>query len=48
METKQCENCERLERIRKIIQSPDLSDYECCIEIAKVVGIYYEREHKED
>ena len=27
------------------LRSTDLDDYECCIEIAKIVGIYYERKH---
>lgn len=39
-----CDNCEKINMIVKILQSTDYSDYECCIEIAKIVGIYYERE----
>lgn len=36
---------EKINRITELLQSPDLDDYECCIEIAKVVGVYnYERE----
>lgn len=36
---------EKINKIIELLQSPDLDDYECCIEIAKVVGIYnYERE----
>lgn len=39
----------KMNQIIKLLQSPDLDDYECCIEIAKVVGIYnYEREDKRD
>lgn len=37
---------DKINKIIEILQSTDLSDYECRIEIAKVVGIYkYEREH---
>ena len=44
-----CENCEKTNKIIEILQSADLSDYECCIEIAKIVGIYnYEREYVDD
>lgn len=41
-------NEDKINKIIELLQSPDLDDYECCIEIAKVVGIYnYEREaHK--
>lgn len=40
---------EKVNKIIEILQSPDLDDYECGIEIAKVVGIYnYEREDKRD
>lgn len=36
---------EKVNKIIELLQSPDLDDYECCIEIAKVVGVYnYERE----
>lgn len=41
------ENMSDEEKVNKIIgllQSPDLDDYECCIEIAKVVGVYNYRE----
>lgn len=43
-------NCEeQINKIIKLLQSPDLDDYECCIEIAKVVGVYnYEREDKRE
>ena len=45
----ECENCKKINRIIEILQSVDLSDYDCCIEIAKIVGIYnYEREYVED
>lgn len=38
-----------MNKIIEILQSVDLSDYECCIEIAKIVGIYnYEREYADD
>lgn len=38
---------EKVNKIIELLQSPDLDDYECCIEIAKVVGVYnYEREDK--
>ena len=44
-----CENCEKISKIIETLQSTDLSDYECCIEIAKIVGIYnYEREYTDD
>ena len=44
-----CDNCEKINKIIEILQSADLCDYECCIEIAKIVGVYnYEREHVED
>ena len=40
---------EKINKIIELLQSPDLDDYECCIEIAKVVGVYnYEREDKRD
>lgn len=31
---------EKVNKIIELLQSPDLDDYECCIEIAKVVGVY--------
>lgn len=40
---------EKVNKIIELLQSPDLDDYECCIEIAKVVGVYnYEREDKHE
>ena len=40
---------EKVDKIIELLQSPDLDDYECCIEIAKVVGVYnYEREDKHE
>lgn len=40
---------EKINKIIELLQSSNLDDYECCIEIAKVVGIYnYEREDKRD
>ena len=40
---------EKVNKIIEPLQSSDLDDYECCIEIAKVVGIYnYEREDKRE
>lgn len=43
------DSCEKINKIIEILQSTDFSDYECCIEIAKVVGIHhYEREYMED
>lgn len=40
---------EKVNKIIELLQSPDLDDYECCIEIAKVVGVYnYEREDKRE
>ena len=40
---------EKVNKIIGLLQSPDLDDYECCIEIAKVVGVYnYEREDKHE
>ena len=40
---------EKINKIIELLQSPDLDDYECCIEIAKVVGVYnYEREDNRD
>lgn len=40
---------EKINKIIELLQSSNLDDYECCIEIAKVVGIYnYEREAKRD
>lgn len=40
---------EKVNKIIELLQSHDLDDYECCIEIAKVVGIYnYEREDNRD
>lgn len=40
---------DKINRIIEILRSVDLDDYECCIEIAKVVGVYnYEREDKRD
>lgn len=40
---------EKVNKIIELLQSPDLDDYECCIEISKIVGIYnYEREDKRD
>lgn len=43
-------SCEdKINKIIELLQSPDLDDYECCIEIAKVVGVYnYEREDNRD
>ena len=42
-------NEDKINKIIELLQSPDLDDYECCIEIAKVVGIYnYEREDNRD
>lgn len=43
-------NCEeQINKIIELLQSPDLDDYECYIEIAKVVGVYnYEREDKRE
>lgn len=44
-----CENCEKISKIIETLQSTDLDDYECCIEIAKIIGIYnYEREYADD
>ena len=47
-----CENCEKIRKIIEALQSVDLDDYECCVEIAKIVGIYnygnYEREYIND
>ena len=44
-----CENCEKINKIIEILQCVDFCDYECCIEIAKIVGIYnYEREYVDD
>ena len=34
-----CENCEKINKIIEVLQS-GLNDYTCCIEIAKIVGIY--------
>lgn len=34
-----CENCKKISQIIEVLQS-DLNDYDCCIEIAKIVGIY--------
>lgn len=31
---------DKINKIIEILQSTNLDDYECCIEIAKVVGIY--------
>lgn len=46
---RQCEDCEKITDIIKILQSTDLTDYDCCIEIAKVVGIYaYDREYTDE
>lgn len=40
---------EKINKIIELLRSPDLDDYECCIEIAKVVGIYnYERKDNRD
>ena len=40
---------EKVNKIIELLQSSDLDDYECCIEIAKVVGIYnYERKDNRD
>ena len=40
---------EKVNKIIELLKSPDLDDYECCIEIAKVVGVYnYEREDKRE
>lgn len=40
---------EKVNKVIEILQSPNLDDYECCIEIAKVVGVYnYEREDKRE
>lgn len=42
-------NENKINKIIELLQSPNLDDYECCIEIAKVVGIYnYEREDNRD
>nr|DAM29738.1 MAG TPA: hypothetical protein [Caudoviricetes sp.] len=42
-------NEDKINKIIELLQSPDLDDYECYIEIAKVVGIYnYEREDNRD
>lgn len=42
-------NEDKINKIIELLQSLDLDDYECCIEIAKVVGIYnYEREDNRD
>lgn len=35
---------EKINRIIEILQSTDYDDYECCVEIAKVVGIYHDEE----
>lgn len=44
-----CENCEKISKIIEILRSVDLDDYECCMEIAKIVGIYnYEGEYIND
>lgn len=40
---------EKINKIIELLQSADFDDYECCVEIAKVVGIYnYEREDNRD
>lgn len=40
---------DKINKIIEILQSVNLDDYECCIEIAKVVGIYnYERVDKRE
>lgn len=40
---------EKINKIIELLQSANLDDYECCIEIAKVVGTYnYDREDKRD
>ena len=44
-----CNNCEKISKIIEALQSADLSDFECCVEIAKIVGIYdYGREYADD
>lgn len=43
-----CENCEKISKIIETLRSTDLDDYECCVAIAKIVGIYCEREYVED
>ena len=32
----------KINRIIEILRSTDYDDYECCVEISKVVGIYHE------
>ena len=40
---------DKINKIIEILRSVDLDDYECCIEIAKVVGIYnYKRVDKRE
>lgn len=34
-----CENCEKISKIIEVLQS-NLNDFDCCVEIAKIVGIY--------
>ena len=35
-----CDKCEKIDKIIETLQSASLTDYECCIKIAKIVGIY--------